>query len=195
MWLLKLLEYCLGRLLFQRRGYDADCLFNTHAFRNHPKPTISISSPDCGASGAQLSSEYSKFGSGRIPSLTWPRAAPNVKEYLLLSEDPDAPLGHANVHGIYCFIPPTVTSLSPSDLELVKEEGGVKVIRSGCTVGKNRRNAVYIPPRPPLGHGPHRYFYELVALNEKLDPATMSKVPTKEEVAKAIEGKVVEWGM
>lgn len=195
MWLLKMIEYCLGRLLYRFRGYDAQLLFNTKAFREHAKPSIPITSPDCGASGSKLSTEYSKFGAGRIPTLTWPSAAPNVKEYLLLTEDPDAPLGHPNVHGIYCFIPPTVTSFGPSDLELVGEEGDVKVIKSGWRVGKNRRNLVYIAPRPPRGHGPHRYIFELVALSQRLNPEALAKVPTKEEVVEAIDGKVAGWGL
>ncbi len=71
----------------------------------------------------------------------------------------------------------------------------MKTIASGWRVGKNRRDIVYIAPRPPMGHGPHRYLFELVALEEKLDPAKMSKVPDKKEVEKAIEGKVVAWGV
>ena len=122
MWLLHLLEYCLGRLLYRRRGYDADCLFNTAPFAAHPQPTIPLESPDCGTSGTHLRDDHSAFGAGRIPSFTWPTASPNVKEYLFLAEDPDAPLGHANVHGIYLGIPSTATSLSPEDLELVREE-------------------------------------------------------------------------
>ncbi|KAF1970227.1 PEBP-like protein [Bimuria novae-zelandiae CBS 107.79] len=194
MWLLRMIEYCLGRLLYHRRGYDADCFFNSVAFKKHPKPTIPLESPDCGSSCAHLRDEYSAFGAGRIPSFTWPKASPKVKEYLFLAEDPDSPLGHANVHALYLGIPPTSTSLLPEDLELVKEEDGVKVIKSGWRVGKNRKGWVYIPARPPRGHGPHRYYFELVALSEKLDLERMSKVPTKEEVAGAIDGKMVEWG-
>jgi len=192
--LLRIIEYLLGRLLYRRRGYDIDCFFNSKAFKNHNKPTIPIRSTDLSASGARLTDEYSAFGSGRIPSFTWPAAGPNVKEYLFLAEDPDAPLGHSNVHGIYCCIPPTTTSLSPSDLEVLKEEDGVKIIKSGWRVGKNRRNVVYIPSRPPRGHGPHRYFFQLIALSEKLDMQKVSKVPTKTELMEAIDGRVVEWG-
>ncbi|KAJ4289857.1 hypothetical protein N0V90_011189 [Kalmusia sp. IMI 367209] len=197
MWPLTLLEYGLGRLLSARRGYDADCLFNSAPFAAHRKPTIPLTSSDCGASGSKLNDDHSAFGAGRIPTLTWPAATSlDVKEYLFLAEDPDTPFGHANVHGIYLGIPPTVTGVSPSDLELVSEEAeGVKVIKSGWKVGKNRRNIVYIPARPPRGHGPHRYFFELVALSEKLDLERLGKVPTKAEVVEAIEGKVIEWGI
>lgn len=195
--LLKLLEYSLGRLLYRRRGYDEQLFYKSAAFLKHPNPTLSLSSPDCGETGAVLTTEYSKFGSGRIPQLTWSsdEVAPSVKEFLILCEDPDAPMGHPNVHGIYCFIPPTVISFGPKDLDLIEEVDGVKKIASGYRVGKNRRNVVYIAPRPPLGHGPHRYLFELVALNEKLDPNQISKVPDKAEIEKAIVGKVAGWGL
>jgi phosphatidylethanolamine-binding protein (PEBP) family uncharacterized protein len=195
--LLKVLEYFLGRLFYRRRGYDDQLFYKSAAFLKHPSPNIPLFSPDCGKTGAVLTAEYSKFGSGRIPQLTWSSdaVAPSVKEFLMVCEDPDAPTGHPNIHGLYCFIPPDVTSFGPKDLELVEEADGVKRIASGYRVGKNRRNKVYIAPRPPLGHGSHRYLFELVALSEKLDPEGISKVPDKAEIEKAIEGKVAGWGL
>ena len=149
MFFFRVLEYCLGRLLYRSRGYDADCLFNSPPFKGHPKPTIALESPDCGPSGAKLRTEHTAFGAGRIPSFIWPAAQPNVKEYLFLAEDPDAPLGHSNVHGMYLGITPTTVSLSPQDLELVEETNGVKIVKSGWTVGQTRRGRIYIPARPP----------------------------------------------
>ena len=196
--LLQLLEYCLGCLLHYRRAYDHLLFHKSAGFHNHPTPTISITSPDCGPTGAVLAREYSKFGSSRFPQLSWSAdtVPPSTKDFLLLCEDPDAPFGgEPNVHGIYCFIPAHVTTFGPKDLELIGEVDGVKSIACGYRVGKNRRNAVYVPPRPPLGHGPHRYLFELVALSEKLDPESVSKVPNKKEIEKAIMGKVVGWGL
>lgn len=58
------------------------------------------------------------FGKGLMPTLTWPKASVDIDEYLLISEDADAPFGgKSNVHGIYALIPASATSLSPSDLE------------------------------------------------------------------------------
>lgn len=37
-------------------------------------------------------------------------------------------------------------------------------------------------------------FYEVVALNEPLDPKFVASKPGKEAVIKAIEGKVLAWG-
>ncbi|PVH94030.1 PEBP-like protein [Periconia macrospinosa] len=196
MWLLNALEYILGRLLYRRRGYDALLFHNLKPFAAHPTPSLKLTSPDCGASGAQLSDTYSAFGAGHIPTLQWPAASASTAEYLLLSEDADAPLGHPNVHGIYTGIPRTTTSISPADLEVVGEESdGVKVIKSGWRVGWNRRGKVYIPPRPPRGHGAHRYFFVLVALREKLDWRVLGRVPRKGELIEAVDGKVEAWGV
>ena len=133
---------------------------------------------------------------GLMPTLTWPEANENIREYLVVSEDADAPFGgKPNVHGIYSLIPASATSLSPSDLQKVDTAAkDQNLLKSGFRVGKNRRNVVYIPCRPPLGHGPHRYFFELVALSENLDPDALSAVPTKEELAELVKGKVVAWG-
>lgn len=196
-FVLQFIECLLGRLLYRRRAYDFDIFYKSASFHDHPKPTIPITSPDCGSTGAKLTLEYSKFGSGRFPQLEW-RASdipPSTKELLLLCEDPDAPLGHSNVHGIYVFIPTQVTSFGPKDIELVEKVDGVNRIAGGYRVGKNRSNIVYVAPRPPLGHGPHRYLFELVALKEKLDPSKISAVPDKKEIEKAIRDKVVGWGL
>jgi phosphatidylethanolamine-binding protein (PEBP) family uncharacterized protein len=195
MTFLQVIEYCLGRLLYRFRGYDSQLLTKSPAFVQHSKPTIHITSSDCGKTGTTLKHEYSKFGGGRFPALEWENAGPEIKEWLLLSEDPDAPLRKPNVHGIFCFIPPHVTSISNDDLEILAESDGVKQIKAGYRVGKNRRDLVYIAPRPPLGHGPHRYLFQLVGLSQRLDAGNMSKVPTKKEVEDAIVGKVVGWGV
>ncbi|RDW56972.1 hypothetical protein BP5796_13039 [Coleophoma crateriformis] len=194
--ILKYVEYALGKLLISRRGYDDGLFSRTPAFRKCPEPTIQLSSLDCGPSYSRLSHDYSMFGKGLMPTLTWPEANENIREYLVIIEDVDAPFGgKPNVHGIYALIPPSTTSLSPHDLETVDTDvKGQHRLKSGFRVGKNRRNVVYIPCRPPLGHGPHRYFCELVALSEKLDPDTLSPVPTKEELAELVKGKVVAWG-
>jgi phosphatidylethanolamine-binding protein (PEBP) family uncharacterized protein len=105
------------------------------------------------------------------------------------------PMGGPNVHGIYYSIPATTTAVSPREFEVVHEEETKKVLRSGFRYGKNRRSSVYIPPRPPVGHGPHRYFFELVALMEPLDPTGLSPLPTKEELSEVINGKVAGWGL
>lgn len=67
-------------------------------------------------------------------------------------------------------------------------------LKGGFKYGKNRRGNIYIPCKPLLGHGAHRYFFTLVALREPIDNTKLSEVATIEEVAKAIEDKIVGWG-
>jgi hypothetical protein len=69
--------------------------------------------------------------------------------------------------------------------------GGGGSMEAGFRVGKNRRGTVYAGPRPVLGHRVYRYMFDVVALGEGLAGGGLSAVPTKEELARAVEGKVV----
>jgi phosphatidylethanolamine-binding protein (PEBP) family uncharacterized protein len=195
MGILNYIEYGLARLLIYCKGYDDQLFCKCSAFAKFPEPMVEIESPDCGPSGSTMATKYSKFGEGRMPELRWSVGGLDVKEYLLISEDPDSPLGGPSVHGIYYSIPATTTAVNPREFEVLHEEDAKKTLRGGFKYGKNRRSSVYIPPRPPVGHGPHRYFFELVALNEPLDPTRLSPLPTKEELSEAIKGKVAGWGL
>jgi phosphatidylethanolamine-binding protein (PEBP) family uncharacterized protein len=139
--------------------------------------------------------EHSEWGSRRFPELKWASPPPEVKQYLLLCEDPDAPFKIPGTHGIYHSIPPSVNSISASDFELIDETAVDKKLKGPLKLGKNRRGTVYTGPRPLLGHGPHRYFYELIALKEPVDEKKLSAVPTKDELSIEITGKVVGWGV
>ena len=41
-----------------------------------------------------------------------------------------------------------------------------------------------------MGHGAHRYFYQLIALNAPVDIGKLSPMATKKELADEIVGKV-----
>lgn len=135
--------------------------------------------------------DHSADGKGQFPNLTWDAAPADTKEFLLVSEDPDAPLTRPNVHGIYYGIPYSTKSVSADDFV---EGQGPYMLKGGFRYGKNRRNIPYIPARPLIGHGPHRYFFTVVALSQPIDTTNFSKLPTIDEVSKAIEGNVIGWG-
>lgn len=103
-------------------------------------------------------------------------------------EDPDAPLPSPIVHGIYYGISGESKEFGG---EGVVPSGGLKAGK-GFKVGRNRKGTVYIGPRPVLGHGVHRYMFDVVGLREEL--VGLNECPTKEELVKAVEGKVVGWG-
>lgn len=185
------IEYGLSRLLSNAKGRDARLFTKGPAFSQCPSPTITIECPEVGPSGSQLHVDLSAEGAGRFPSLQWPPASPETREYLLISEDPDAPRPRPIVHGIYYGIPPTATGVTGADFAQATKPYS---LRGGFRYGRNRRGNVYIPPKPLLGHGPHRYFFTLVALRQPIDAAALGDAPTIEEVARGIEGKVVGWG-
>lgn len=133
-----------------------------------------------------MGKEYSQLGTERFPLFQWPKIE-GVKEWLVIVEDPDAPLPSPIVHGLYVGIKGGRT-----------EFGGEEVAPNGALegkrwkAGKNRKGTVYIGPRPVLGHGVHRYMFDVVGLRAEL--VGLSECPTKEVVGKAIEGKIVGWG-
>ena len=164
------------------------------AFVEHSYPTIPIQCTELGPSGSYLDSDHTQEGAGYFPALSWPAPTEDTKEYVLISEDPDAPLPVSVIHGLYYAIPRVFTGLQHPDFEIDNTRGQPYMLRGGFKYGKNRRDSVYLPPLAPHGEGPHRYFFELVALNETIDQSTLSSPATVEEIAHAIEGKVAGWG-
>lgn len=202
MTLLKYLEYYLARLLHNQRGRDTKLFINSKLFKDIPK-NIHVVSPDVGPSESHLPIDYTQYGEGRFPQLSWSLAPDakisqaDIKEYMLLIEDPDAPLPLVPNHGMYYAIPPTKTSIGPDDLRIdtARQSGGEKWLKGGFRLGKNLRGTLYSGPRPPVGHGPHRYFFQVIALKEKVDNTKVSPVPTKSELVEHIKDNIIGYGV
>ncbi|KAI1640198.1 PEBP-like protein [Biscogniauxia mediterranea] len=191
-----LLEVSLSWLLRNAKGHDARSFYARPAFADagladpDAAQSIAVTSPDCGPSGSRLGAQHTHDGGGRFPALAWsapPELAGRVRQWLLVSEDPDAPLPTPICHG---------TSVSAADFAVADARAGATA--GGFRFGASRRPGTpYIPPRPLLNHGPHRYFYIVVALGEELRALEGCRVEevTRERVAEEIRGKVLGWGM
>lgn len=93
-------------------------------------------------------------GADLSPSLEWTEAPPETRSFALILDDPDAPVGTWN-HWLLYDIGSTTHSLAQ----------GYKTGR-GDVSGKNSWGKLgYGGPCPPKGHGPHRYFFRLYALD------------------------------
>lgn len=154
-------EVTLSWLLSSAKGRDEKSFYRSPAFKDLQEPTIEITSTECGAGSlaepAQLKKEHSHDGEGRFPGLRWetpPAVAGRVKEWLLVVEDPDAPLPTPIVHGIFAGIDATNTKIEHSHLEVA--DVGKSAVKGGFHYGVCRRPGVYLPPRPLMNHGPHR---------------------------------------
>jgi len=117
------------------------------------------------------------------PEINWSGAPKTTKSFVLICDDPDAPMG-TWVHWVVYNIPANVKKLQegfPKDTEL---KNGIKQART--SFGKSG----YGGPCPPSGT--HRYFFKVYAINKMLtlDPQKSDK----NSVLKAIQGSIVGYG-
>lgn len=129
--------------------------------------------------GDPIPREYTCDGSDVSPPLSFSNAPAATKSYVLICDDPDAPVG-TWVHWVYFDIPQTVTHLPeafPPDGR--PETGGAQGMTDFRRIG-------YGGPCPPAGT--HRYFFRLYALNTVLglDPGA-----SRRQVLKAAEGHML----
>ncbi|KAI0180370.1 hypothetical protein GGR52DRAFT_588010 [Hypoxylon sp. FL1284] len=192
-----LIEVTLSWLFKNAKGRDAKSFYTGPGFADvQYNQEIIVTAPEIGPTNSKLGVEYTHDGEGKFPALRWEapaHIAGEVKEWLLVSEDPDAPLSTPICHGIYTGIPPTKTSVDAKDFEV--EDSSKALLKGGFHYGRSRNGSVYIAPRPLLNHGPHRYFFEVIALNEPLDPSLLSASATREQIGEAIVEKVLGWGI
>ena len=96
-------------------------------------------------------------GENISPSLEW-RDAPNgTQSFVLIVDDPDAPLGTWN-HWLIYGIPNHITKL----------EENIKTLPSPAKLGLNSWGSKnYSGPCPPSGE--HRYYFKLFALNAQIE--------------------------
>ncbi len=98
-------------------------------------------------------------GADLSPALEWSGAPANAKSFALIMDDPDAPAGTWN-HWLLWDIPVSTHSLAQ----------GFKPGQTGESGTNDFGKPGYGGPCPPKGHGPHRYFFKLYALDtESLD--------------------------
>lgn len=104
-------EVTLSLLLRNRRADEARYFFRSPAFRDCPAPTIEVTCPDLSEGSGSLAQPatfrkvHSADGPGTMPTLDWTAAAEafprrgEVQEWLVVVEDPDAPLRTPIPHG------------------------------------------------------------------------------------------------
>lgn len=153
-------------------------------------PTFSLTSPDFSHNGT-LPVWARSSGDGaenRSPALTWEGAPADTASYVLTMFDPDAPTSSGWWHWAVANIPAAVTSLPQDagnpDAGLLPEES--------ATIANEARVEAYGGAAPPPGHGEHRYFFTVSALDvEHLDvpegatPAMLSFLMRPHVIARA----------
>lgn len=191
-----LIELPLSWLFKNAKGHDAQSFYTGPAFVGlQDKREITVTAPDVGPTGSILGVEYTHDGPGKFPTLRWeapPHLAGQVGEWLVVVEDPDAPI-LMPCHGLYAGIQPSKTSIDAVDLQV--EDPKKALLKGGFYHGRLMNGKVYAPPRPLMNHGPHRYFFQVIALSEPLDPNLLKAKARREQIGEAIVGKVLGWGL
>src|SRR5215469_8783285 len=117
------------------------------------------------------------------PELSWQSPPSSTQSFALIVTDPDAPIGNF-IHWVLYDLPPNMRELPQA---IRKQE----ILPNGSIQGLNDFGEVgYDGPCPP-GHSPHRYIFDLYALDKKLNLPTGS---IKKQVMDAMKGHIVAHG-
>lgn len=132
--------------------------------------------------GERIPSVYTCEGSDTSPGLAWGEPPQGTKGYILVAEDPDAP-GGTFVHWVLFDIPAATRRLERGTGDKPDPRG---ILKHGRT---SFGRAGYGGPCPPEGHGTHRYFFNLKALDIKL--LGVHQGAGKAEIDRAVKGHVL----
>jgi phosphatidylethanolamine-binding protein (PEBP) family uncharacterized protein len=151
--------------------------------------TIAVSSREF-ASGSTMPSAY-RGKDGVFPPISWSDLPPATASVVLIVEDVDVPLPQPAVHAIAYGIEPAMTGFAADGIPKVRfggfehAEGAWLGLAFGLAPG-------YAPPTPIPGHGPHRYVYEVFALDVAL--RRFDRPPSKARLLAAMAGHVLARG-
>ena len=183
--MLEKLPHGLGEALRGARHDLEAILYNQDVAKNAPE-AIQVTSPAF-QDGAALPVRFTADGDKLSPPLAWTGVPPDAQAVVLVIEDPDAPALTPLVHTL-------AWALQGSDAELA--EGALKSPGSGgeaISLGRNSfMGAAYLPPDPPPGHGPHRYCFQVFALDAAPE---LKGEPLRPQVAHAMKGHIIAKGL
>jgi Raf kinase inhibitor-like YbhB/YbcL family protein len=129
--------------------------------------------------GTRIPSKHTCDGMDVSPPLGWGNAPAGTKNFAVICDDPDAPIG-TWVHWVIYDMPASTTNL-PEKVPPLKE------LTNGAKQGMNDfRTIGYGGPCPPSGE--HRYFFKLYALD---GPTGLKPGATKAQLLEAMKGHIL----
>jgi Raf kinase inhibitor-like YbhB/YbcL family protein len=128
-------------------------------------PSFSLTSQDI-KDGERMPDAHVRRGGNRSPQLSWSGAPPDTKGYAISIFDPDAPSCSGWWHWFVLDIPPSITSVARGE-----------VPRGAYCLRNDFGNYGYDGPAPPPGHGTHRYYVAVHAL-DRASLGVSAELPT-----------------
>jgi Raf kinase inhibitor-like YbhB/YbcL family protein len=127
--------------------------------------------------GDRIPQTHVQAGKNKSPPLRWQGAPEGTKSFVLVLEDHDAPVGTVT-HWVAYDI--------PADSDGLLEGLNADQVPQGTN---DMGHTGYDGPKPPKGHGPHRYHFRLAALDT--DSLSLSVNPDPNAVKKAARSHVL----
>lgn len=135
------------------------------------------------AAGEIIPKQFTCDGEDRSPELHWTDPPATTKSFALIADDPDAPVG-TWVHWVLFNLPANARNLPEN---APKRDS----LENGALQGQNDFGRVgYGGPCPPPGK-PHRYFFQLYALDSTLN---LKSNATKADLERAMKSHVLAQG-
>ena len=110
---------------------------------------------------AQMSGIFGAGGADVSPQLSWSGFPEGTKSFAVTVFDPDAPIPSGFWHWAVHDIPVTTTELAAN----AGDEGGANLPAGAVTLRNDGGGARFLGAAPPEGHGPHRYFVVVHAVD------------------------------
>jgi len=133
-----------------------------------------------------LGDRYSAYHDNISPPLRWTHV-PDVKAWAIVVEDPDAPRELPFVHWMAWNIQGELDGVPEgmgNDPRLITPQGAIQ--------GRNDMGGYgWFGPRPPVGHGVHRYYFQVFALNDLIE---MGPDTPLNELLNALKGRTIAKG-
>lgn len=131
----------------------------------------------------RLQDRFTAYHDNLSPPLSWTLVL-DAESYAIVVEDPDAPAEEPFVHWMIWNIPGQTTSLPPGLPQRSRLDHP-----KGAIQGRNSKGGLgYFGPRPPAGHGPHHYHFELFALDRMLTMGPDTPLP---ELVNVLKGNTI----
>jgi len=136
---------------------------------------LSVASPDL-PEGGVFPHRFTAYHEDETPRIVISGFPEGTVDVALICHDPDAPMPHGFTHwAVYGIAPDEPCEIGPSTV------GALRVGPNG------RGEARWMGPRPPAGHGVHRYYFWAYALSRPVEGA-----PSREEFLARHAGDVIE---
>ena len=150
--------------------------------------TIRLTSEGFGDHAA-IPARFTADGAKVSPPLAFAAIPSTARSLALVVEDADSPTPAPLCHAL-------VWDIAPEDggfQEAAFDGDAMITTRCGAVLGKNSFLSLgWLPPDPPTGHGPHRYAFQIYALDVRLE---LEEGAGRSALVQAMQGHVVAKGL